>query len=170
MIGAGENKPEMILAARLIAPHGVAGLVSAEPFSDNPARFQPGAEFFLADGRSLSLTRASRHKGRLLLGFSGVADRDGAEKLRGRDLLIPAASVPPLPDGAYYHFQLVGLTVQEKGAVLGVLTDVLTYAANDVYVLSRADGGQTLIPALKSVVRQVDLAAGVMEVELPAGL
>ena len=160
----------MIVAARLIAPHGVAGLMRAESFSDNPARFQPGAVFFLGDGGSLTLERASWHKGRLLLGFSGVADRDAAEKLRGRELLIPAAAVPPLPEGAYYHFQLIGLTVVEKGAALGVLTDVLTYAANDVYVLSRPDGSQTLIPALKSVVKQVDLAAGLMEVELPAGL
>jgi len=160
----------LILAARLIAPHGLNGLISADCYSDNPGRFQPGAVFSLADGSSLTLEQASWHKGRLLLGFGGVADRHAAEQLRGRELFVPEAQAPPLPEGQYYHFQIMGLKVVEHGVELGVIADILDYAANDVYVLRRPDGGETLIPALKSVVKQVDLTAGLMEVELPEGL
>jgi len=160
----------LILAARLIAPHGVNGLISADSYSDNPGRFQPGAVFLLADGGSLLLEQASRHKGRLLLGFQGVADRNAAERLRGRELFVPEQQAPALPEGSYYHYQILGLKVLEHGVELGVIIDILDYSANDVYVLRRTDGGETLIPALKSVVKRVDPAAGVLEVELPEGL
>lgn len=160
----------LITAARLVAPHGIQGLISAESYSDNPGRFQPGAEFLLAKGGSLILSSCSRHKGRLLLGFQGVASREAADKLRGLELYIPATEAPALPAGQYYHFQLIGLKVVENGVLLGTVTDILDYPANDVYVLSRPEGGQTLIPALKSVVKLVDTEAGFMEVELPPGL
>ncbi len=160
----------LIIAARLVAPHGIQGLISAEGYSDNPERFQPGAEFLLAKGGSLILSSCSRHKGRLLLGFQGVESREAADKLRGLELYIPAAVAPALPPGQYYHFQLIGLKVVENGVTLGTITDILDYPANDVYVLSRPEGGQTLIPALKSVVKRVDTAAGFMAVELPPGL
>lgn len=163
-----------IMVGALIAPHGIAGCVTADCLSDNPLRFHEGAVFLLDQPvqgkRTLTLESVSTHKGRLLLKFIGLDDRNAAETLRGRKLLVPASQVPPLPDGQYYQFQIIGLTVQENGQTLGEIIDVLDYTANDIYVLRRTDGTETLIPALKQIVRRIDLVAGVMEVELPEGL
>ncbi len=113
---------------------------------------------------------ASPQKGRLLLHLSGVADRNAAEKLRGVRLYVDESEVEPLPPGSWYWFQLLGLSVREKGRVLGEIAEILPYTANDVYVVKRENKKDLLIPALKDVVKQVDLEAKVMEVELPAGL
>ena len=85
-------------------------------------------------------------------------------------MLVPASQIPPLPEGQYYQFQIIGLKVWEEGHLLGEIIDVLDYTANDIYVLRRTDGTETLIPALKQIVRRIDLEAGIMEVSLPEGL
>lgn len=165
---------DKILVGALIAPHGIAGCVTADCLSDNPLRFHAGAVFFLDEPvlghRTLSLETASTHKGRLLLKFAEIPDRNAAELLRGRKLLVSLEEVPPLPEGEYYQFQIIGLNVLENGQELGQIIDVLDYTANDIYVLQRKDGSQTLIPALKSIVKKIDIQAGCMEVQLPPGL
>ena len=159
-----------VLVAVIAAPHGIDGAVSAEVYSDNPRRFAAGAELATASGEKLRIVSASPHKGRLLLHLSGVEDRNAAEKLRGVKLYVDESEVEPLPEGSWYWFQLLGLTVKEKGRVLGEIVEILPYTANDVYVVRRQNKKDLLIPALKDVVKQVDLDAKVMEVELPAGL
>ena len=153
------------------ASHGIEGCVSAESLSDNPLRFQAGAAFSLKNGKSLTLEKdAAWHKGRLLLKFQEVNDRNAADQLRGQALYVPESSVPPLPEGSWYHFQLIGLKVWEGDTYLGEIQDVLAYTANDVYVVKGDDGKEILLPALKSVVKQVDLQAKRMEVTVPEGL
>ena len=165
------NDPEgKVLAAVVVSPHGIGGAVSVESYSDNPRRLTPGAELLTAQGRVMRIRSASPHKGRLLLCFEGVEDRNAAEKLRGLRLYVDESEVEPLPEGSWYWFQLLGLEVRENGHVLGELTDILPYTANDIYVVRRPEGGELMVPALRSVVKKVDLTAGVMEVELPAGL
>lgn len=160
---------ENILVAVIIAPHGVRGAVSAERLSDNPRRFAVGATLRTEQGGTLTVASASPHKGRLLLAFADVVSREAAEKLRGVKLYATDAP-PPLGEGSYYHYQLIGMAVYDRGARLGEITDVIPYTANDVYVVKRDDGGETLLPALRAVVRRVDTAAGRMDVELPEGL
>ena len=167
----GQRDPEdKVLVAVVVAPHGLNGAVSAESCSDNPRRFNPGAELITAQGQVMRITSASPHKGRLLLCFAGVEDRDAAEKLRGLRLYVDRSQVEPLPEGSWYWFQLLGLEVRQHGVRLGELTDVLPYTANDIYLVKRDDGRELMLPALRSMVKKVDLEAGVMEVELPAGL
>ena len=159
-----------VLVAVIAAPHGIDGAVSAEVCSDNPRRFAAGAELATGSGQVMRIVSASPHKGRLLLRLAGVADRNAAEKLRGVRLYVDESEVEPLPPGSWYWFQLLGLTVREKGRVLGEIAEILPYTANDVYVVRRQNKKDLLIPALKDVVKQVDLDATVMDVELPAGL
>lgn len=169
-MSATPDLEKAVLVGIIIAPHGVAGVVSAEKLSDNPRRFQAGAEFFDEQGRCYFLQQASAHRGRLLLSLRGVSDRDAADKLRGvRLYIVPGAEDEP-PTGTYYHYQLTGLTVRQADEILGVIEDILAYAANDVFLVRKPDGKEILVPALKQVVKKVDLEAGYMEVELPEGL
>ncbi|NLF79631.1 MAG: 16S rRNA processing protein RimM [Clostridia bacterium] len=169
-MSAPPDLEKAVLVGIIIAPHGVEGVVSAEKLSDNPRRFQAGAEFFDEQGRSYFLQQASVHRGRLLLSLRGVTDRDAAEKLRGTRLyIVPKAEDQP-PDGTYYHYQLSGLEVRQAGEKIGVIEEILTYAANDVFLVRKPDGREILVPALKQMVKKVDIKGGYMEVELPEGL
>jgi 16S rRNA processing protein RimM len=90
-----------------------------------------------------------------------------AEELRGKYLEIETTEIQPLPEGSYYHWQLLGLEVFDVGgAKLGEVTDILDNPANDIYVVANGEA-QVLVPAVSEVVRSINLEAGRMVVDLP---
>jgi 16S rRNA processing protein RimM len=145
---------------------GLRGEVEVEPLTDDTGRFHPG--LLLRAGAGVRQVEAVRNgAGTLVLKFTGVDNRDLADDLRGKYLEIETAEVQPLPEGSYYHWQLLGLEVFDvAGARVGEITDILDNPANDIYVIS-ADDRQVLVPAVSEVVRSIDLAAGRIVVDLP---
>jgi 16S rRNA processing protein RimM len=145
----------------------LAGEVEVEPLGDNPDRFAPGS-VLQAGGKAVTVERAHPAGGVVLrVKLAGIDDRDQAERLRGKYLEVDAGELAPLPEGQYYEWQLIGLAVFDpRGARLGRLEEVLEYPANDVY---RVEGpaGEILIPAIRAVVREIDLEAARMVVDLP---
>ncbi|MCZ7627436.1 MAG: ribosome maturation factor RimM [Candidatus Methylomirabilis sp.] len=100
----------------------------------------------------------------------GVQTVEHAEQLVGRELLIPRSAAPTLPEGSYYHADLIDLrVVTEEGRELGQIAEILETGANDVYVV-RGEGSEWLLPATREVVRRVDLAQGMMVVRLLEGM
>ncbi|MCL2817851.1 MAG: ribosome maturation factor RimM [Clostridiales bacterium] len=162
---------EKIIVGKALSPHGIKGQFKVEVLSDFPDRFAPSARLWSeALGAAVVVESAFWHGGTLLVGLQGINDRDAAGKLTGSYFLIDKEQLNPLPPGRYYHFQLLGLQVRQGGELLGTVSEVLPYAANDIYVVRREGGEELLLPALRSVVRNIDLERGVMEVELPEGL
>ena len=161
---------KQMLVGKIHGAHGVEGWLKVESFSDNPRRFQPGSRMYTEKGKELEIEGIRSHSGRMLVRFCGVEDRNAAELLRGLALYVPKSAAGELPPGSWYYWQLTGLQVYENGRLLGQITEVLEGAANDNYVLKKTDGREILIPALKTVIQKVDIAAGVMEVQLPPGL
>ena len=93
-----------------------------------------------------------------------------ADGLRRQLVQIKAVAAAPLPPGTYYHHQLLGLpVVTEAGEALGALAEVLETGANDVYVV-QGEGGELLLPAIRSVILSIDLAARQITVRVPDGL
>jgi 16S rRNA processing protein RimM len=140
--------------------HGVRGEVAIRVHSDNPERFAPGNVFFLEDGRSLTVASSRPHGARTLVRFEGIDDRSAADTLRGATLLVPESALPPLPEGSFWPHELEGceLVVEGEGRVLGTIRDVLHTPANDVWVADGPDG-EVLVPALREVVAEVDVAS-----------
>jgi len=98
-----------------------------------------------------------------VLRLAGIDTRDAAEALLERYL---EADPLPLPDDAYYWHEIVGLEVRDPaGSTLGSVTDVFRAGENEVYVVTDADGRELLVPALRSVVRAIDLEAGTMVID-----
>jgi 16S rRNA processing protein RimM len=154
------DRPRWVAVGRITRTHGVKGEVAVLPLSDVGARFEAGSTLFLEEREDRPLTvMASRpHQQRLLVAFRGVEDRTSAEALRGRYLFVPASSAPHLPEGEYWAHDLVGCDVlTEDGRSLGRIREILHTQANDVWAVEGADG-EVLIPALKDVVREVDVA------------
>ena len=100
----------------------------------------------------------------------GIDTHAQAETLRDLLLEIPQSELTPLPEGVYYRFQLVGLTVWTTGGErLGCITGVLNAPGNDNYVVAGPEG-EILIPAIEDVVKEVDLNGGRVTIEPLAGL
>ena len=159
-----------VIVGRIRSAWGLRGDVSVEVLSDAPHRFAPGSVLRLKGG----LTRVEHsRKGKrgLLVKLDTVNDRTQAEALRGEDLTVLPDQVDALPEGIYYHFQILDLLVQtEAGERLGVVSEIIVTGGNDVYVVHEEGRRDILIPALPDVVLDVDLDTGVMTVNLPDGL
>jgi 16S rRNA processing protein RimM len=120
------------------------------------------------------------HLGRLLVRFDGLADRTQAEGLAGALLLVDAADVgtPDDPDEFNDH-DLIGLVaVTVAGDRVGTVTDVLHHgqdllvisAAGDAGAGAGAGAGETLVPFVRAIVPEVDIAAGRLVLDPPPGL
>ena len=140
---------ELVVVGRVGRPHGIDGSFFVEGGSDSAERFKRGATL-LVDGVPAEITGSKRGAG-----GRAVIKLDRPVR-RGATLAVRRDELPdPEPD-AYYVFQLVGLTVEEKGGrLLGAVTDVSPGPANDALVL---DSGQ-LLPLVESCVLEVDLEA-----------
>ncbi len=134
-------------------------------------RFVPGAQFVVGPDRTLTVHSARPHGRVLLVQFVGVSDRATAEVLRGTLLTVDVMELPELDDpDEYYDHQLEGLTaVGSDGGVLGTVREVVHAPAGDLLVLDTGRG-EALVPFVQAIVPEVDLAAGRVVLDPPAGL
>ena len=165
-------EPYDVLVGVVVSAHGVRGEMRVSPETDFPERFATQESLSVvprgAAPRLLRVESARTHtgKGLVLLRLEGIDDRDAADALRGSALYIRESDLTPLPEGRYYEFQILGLTVvTEDGRDLGKITEIIHTGANDVYETPLA-----LIPAIDQIVRQVDLEAGRIVVHWVEGL
>ncbi len=166
------DEPAFIVTGRVIKPYGVLGWVKVEVLSSNPHRFRAGNSFVLEGGEEggrLLLEEARPRPASLLAKFAGIDDREGAEGIAGRLLMVTPQEVGEAPEGAVWEHQLLGLRVSTRGGrCLGEVLEVLETGANDVLVV----GGERecLVPMTAEVVREIDLEAGAIVIEPIAGL
>jgi 16S rRNA processing protein RimM len=120
---------------------------------------------------TLEIERVRDHSGRVLIKFTNVDTRSGAEMLRGIRLWIDRGDVGSLGEDRWFVQDLIGIEVfSEEGEILGELVDVMPQPANDVYVVHGPGGGELLLPAIEQVIRTVDLDSRRMVVHLMKGL
>jgi len=164
-----EVPPGYVAIGRVGAAWGVRGAVRVLPLTDRRGQLAAGRTVTVA-GERRKIESARWQKGLVYLRLSGIEHREAAAELGGRLLAIPESELEPLPEGEYYRFQLIGLSVvSTDGEELGRVTEVLSTGANDVYVV-RGDRGELLLPATDEVVREIDLETGRMLIEVLPGL
>lgn len=152
---------------RVLGPFGLKGELKAQALTDNADRFKAKAKLF-AGQQPVTIAKCREAAGQLYLTFKGFADRDSVDKFRHALLQVPESDLPALPEGEYYRFQLVGLSVVDRaGTMLGTLDEIIETGANDVYRVHPAEGADLLLPALADVVISVDLEAKCMVVDPP---
>lgn len=160
-----------VLIGEVVKPHGVQGEIKVYPITENPQRFKKLKKVILEHhGRTqaFNIVKARVQPDGVYLTLEGIVTREAAEKLRGFNVKIDRADVPPLKEG-WYYFELEGMRVFDGEVYLGILTQVLETGANDVYLV-KGERGEVCIPALKTVVKKVDVPGRRMDVELPPGL
>lgn len=159
-----------ILVGRVGRAHGIKGDVSLDVRTDAPElRFAAGAVLDTVRG-PLTVQSSVWHSGRLLVRFAGVADRTGAEDLRGVELRIPTEQRGEAGTDAWWDEDLIGLQVlAPDGAPLGVVADVV-HAMQDLLAITTEDGREVLVPFVAAIVPRVEVARGRLVVDPPAGL
>jgi 16S rRNA processing protein RimM len=150
-------------------PHGIAGDVYVERISDDPSRFEPGAQLSHEDGRRLVVERSRVHRSRFLVKFEGSEDRSSAEGLRG-SLFIEAAAARPLGPDEFWPDDLVGCVAYlPDGAPVGEVTELIAGVAQDLLSV-RTTAGSRLVPLVKEIVVDVDVESKRITLDPPAGL
>jgi len=160
---------EFIKIGQIINTHGHIGGLKIYPLTDDPHRFFELRQVYIAQ-KPYTIAEVRLHQNFVLLSLQEIADMNAAEQLKNLYVEIPRQEVKPLPEGSYYLFELVGLAVYEDEKLLGTLTNVLQTGSNDVYVVKTPEEKEIYLPALKSVVKEVDLKAGRINVIIPPGL
>ncbi|RKO66621.1 ribosome maturation factor RimM [Desulfofundulus salinus] len=165
---------EYINIGKIVTTQGHRGEVRVFPLTDFPERFEQMDEVIIyhnGERKTYHIEKTRRHKGFIVLKFREVPDMNAALALKGALLQVTTEQLVALPEDTYYIFEIIDLDVYTLGGEwLGKVTDVLTTGANDVYVVQEEGKRPLLIPALKSVVRNIDLDQKRMVVDLPPGL
>jgi len=168
------NPDHLVSIGRISGTYGYKGTVKVVPLTDFPERFQDLRQVYLnhaGEVRLVAVESAVPQNKVILVTIRGVESKEDALNFRGALLMVDEKDVYPLPEGVYYHFQLVDLeVVDSQRGYLGQLAEVLETGANDVYLVKSPEYGEVLIPAIKDVIQSVDLDQGVMKVTLLPGL
>lgn len=154
--------------------HGIKGEVKVFPTSDNSKRFEDLKEVILDTGKEympLEITRVRYFKNLVILKFKGIDNINDIEKYKGMDLLVTRENALELKEDEYFIFDLIDSEViTEDGNKLGILTEILTTGANDVYVVNTDDNKEILLPAIKECILDVDVSNKKITVHIMDGL
>jgi len=166
------EKQSKRVVGRIGRPHGLRGEVVVQVRTDFPEqRFVVGAQLGGDGGRTFTVEAVRPHSGALLVRFGGVSDRAAAAQLSGLVLTAEVTALPELDDpDEFYDHQLEGLAaVGPDGATLGTVREVVHAPASDLLVLA-TDHGEALVPFVREIVPEVDLAGGRVVLDPPPGL
>jgi 16S rRNA processing protein RimM len=170
-----------VIVGRVGRPHGIRGELMIAVRTDEPdQRFAAGATLDAdrdpareTTGEHLTVAATRWHSGQLLVAFAGITDRTAAGELTGLWLSVDTDQLPPPPDpDEFRDHELIGLSVRNQaGDPVGVVADVLHHGQDLLVVRGTGlPGGECLVPFVKAIVPEVDVAAGVLVIDPPAGL
>jgi len=166
------GEPEFLVIGKLGRPHGLHGEILMVVYTDFPERIEPGVTLFIGPRyQPVKLIKSRPHTRGLLVTFEDYHVREKIAELRNQLVYVRTSDSPLLDPGEYYHHQLLGLQViDENGRLLGLLSSILETGANDVYVIRDQTGAEILIPAIDSVILDIDLEHKQIQVHLLSGL
>ena len=159
------SSTERIIIGKLGAPRGLNGEMKLIPLTDFADRFDGLEEVFIDDRlRRIDYIKAVGTG--MVIRFDGVEDRNAAQLLTNKFLKVERSNAAPLNDGEFYTFDIIGLDVFDlDGQRLGTVDNVLKTGSNDVFVARSDDGREILIPALKAVVKRIDIEDGRLTID-----
>jgi 16S rRNA processing protein RimM len=164
--------PAFLAIGKVRRPHGVAGDVLVEVYTDFPERLKPKTVVYASETHiMLTIRRQRNHNDGVLLAFDGYSTPEQVGRYRNQILYITEEEAKELPEDEYYLHELQGLSVlDENGGSLGKVTEIMQTGANDVYVVTNDAGREILLPAIAEVILDVDLDSKTMKVHLLPGL
>ena len=161
------EKKQFLEAGRIVNTHGVRGEVKIQPWADSPEFLKDFGTLYI-DGAPVKVRSARVHKGCVIASLEDIDDVNGAMRLKGKLVSIDRRDAK-LPEGGYFIQDIIGArVVDETGAEVGTLAEVLNLPGSDVYVV-RGER-EILIPAVPQFILSRDIDAGVITVRMMEGL
>ena len=159
---------------QIVNTFGIKGMVKVKPFTDDIRRFDKLEKIYIKnknEQKEYEIEEVKYHKDMVLIKFKGIGNLSQANLLRNSYLIIDRENEEPLEEGRYYIVDMIGIEVYtEEGKLLGILDDIFNTGSNDIYVVKDELGKQILLPAIKEVIKQVDIENKKMIVHLMPGL
>jgi 16S rRNA processing protein RimM len=166
-----DNLVEM---GRISAPFGIKGWVRVQPYSGVASGLANYSSWWISGNdtpawREVAVVQAQMQGADVVAKLDGCDDRDVAAGFKGQIVAVPRDAFPQADEGEYYWADLVGLKVRStEGLDFGVVSSMLETGANAVMVVQQSAvdrSGERLIPFIASVIKRVDIAAGLIEVQ-----
>lgn len=159
---------ETIVIGKVVNVKGLKGEVKVYPYTETPQRFDELAYLYVGETR-YEIERVGYHKNMPVVKLASVDTVEQAQRLRNQDVSIDKSQVRPLDEGEYLIIDMIGMTVEDEHGPIGILKDVLTHTAQQIYVVDTPDG-ERLIPAVPAFIRNVDMENRTIHVALIEGL
>jgi 16S rRNA processing protein RimM len=165
---------DMIMVGRVARAHGNRGQVIVNPETDFPdERFRPGQTLYLLRDpgvEPVAITAVRFHQGRPIIGIAGVESMTAAEALAGSELRVPAETLHPLPDAAFYRHDLIGCAVRTvSGQEVGTVTRI-DGPFEGAHLVVAGGAGEVLIPLVTEICVRIAPEERVIVVDPPEGL
>ena len=166
------------MVGKVVGVHGIKGNLKVCSYAESETVFKPGRSILVKKAGQIenrySIQWAKPHGKAMLLSLKGIDDRNAADCLVGAEFFIERTSLPELEPGSYYWVDLIGLSVfSSDDQYIGYIESIIPTGSNDVYVVKNHDKNndhEILIPAIESVVLNIDFKNKIMRVDLPQGL
>ncbi len=160
---------------RIVRAHGLKGEVKFLPYTLNQELFSQVTTLYRRKGGFFVPLKLESIKkapgGGLLFGFREIRDIEEAERLKNEELWIDLKDLPPLKEGEFYHYQLLGLEIiQENGQILGKVKGIIPVGPYDLLEISPPEGKSFYLPMIEEIILKIDLQKGVIVVKPPEGL
>lgn len=159
---------------QIVNTFGIKGQVKVKPFTDDITKFEKLKKIYVEKKNELKLFQIEKvnySKNMVILKLKGIENPEDAEKLRNSYLKIDRKDAKKLPEGTYYIVDLIGLDVYtDEDKLLGKVDYIYNTGSNDIYIVKNEQGKEILLPAIKDVLKQVDLENGKIIVHIIEGL
>ena len=166
---------DFIAIGRVSKPHGVKGEIRIAYFNPEDTRFFSHYQMIFLQGdedspQAYRLISVRPQKRFILAQLEGIRNKEEAEQLRGKVVLIDPAALPLLEEGEYYWHDILGMrVVTDKGSDVGEVREIVPTGSNDVYVVQK-EKKEFLIPATKKVIMRIDTEARTIVIRPLEGL
>lgn len=154
------DRSAVVAMGRVAGAFGVQGWVRIHPYSDEPGALAAHGEWLIGQGQSwqsIEVMECEVHGRMVVARLHGIQDRDAAALLRGQEIAVPRANLPPVAEGEFYWSDLVGLEVLNGvGEALGTVVEVFSNGAQEVLRV-RQEAAERLIPFVPAYVQEVHL-------------
>jgi 16S rRNA processing protein RimM len=170
--GSPNGEPVYLTVGYLRRPHGLRGEIVMDLHTDFPERLKRGRKLLVSEAYTpLTIESVRNHQQSVLIKFQGIDTPEQAGEYRNQWVYVKASEVPPLPEGKIYQHELFGFqVVDENGNSLGEVVEILETGANNVYVVKDESGREILLPAIPSVILELNTERRIMRVHLLEGL
>lgn len=152
---------EFLEIGQIVNTFGIKGFVKVNPFTDDINRFDNLKKVYIKNKSQkyeLEIEEVKYHKNMVLIKFKGIDKVEDAESLRNSYILVNRKDEKDLDEGTYYIVDLLGLDVYtDEDELLGKLEDIYNTGSNDIYVVKNELGKQILLPAIKDVIKEINI-------------